>query len=93
MTAFLAGGHLEFTTNCSERACRTAASGRKAWIFCGRYARAQSAVEPMSLVASVKLQGLDPARYLCGVLRALSQWPRERFVAGVGEQCPVPPQA
>ena len=49
---FLADGRLEMTNNASERALRTVAVGRKAWLFSGSDGHAESAAAIMSLVSS-----------------------------------------
>jgi transposase len=79
LEAFLADGRLVLDNNRSERALRAVAVGRKAWLFCGSDDHAQAAANLMTLVASAKLQGLDPEIYLRDITRVLAFWPRERM--------------
>jgi hypothetical protein len=78
---FLEDGRLKLDNNASERALRsTVAVGRKAWLFFGSDDHAQAAGNLFSLLASCKLHGLDPERYLAEVLRVMPYWPRERYL-------------
>jgi hypothetical protein len=69
--------------NCAERAIRPIAVGEK-WLFCGSGYNVQSTTNLFSLVASYKLQGLDPESYLCDAMRVMPYFPRERYL----ELCP-----
>ncbi|MDY7229299.1 IS66 family transposase, partial [Hyalangium rubrum] len=73
-------GRLVLDNNRSERALRTIAVGRKAWLFVGSDGHAQSAGNILSLVASARLHGLDPEAYLRDLFRVLAHWPRERYL-------------
>jgi transposase len=77
---FLEDGRLPMTTNASERALRSIAVGRKAWLFMGSDDHAQSAANLFSLIASCQLHGLDPETYLAEVLRVMPYWPRDRYL-------------
>lgn len=66
--------------NASERALRSIAVGRKAWLFVGSDDHAEAAANIFSLVASCKLHGLDPEVYLRDALRVVAHWPRDRFL-------------
>jgi transposase len=77
---FLDDGRLELDNNSSERALRTIATGRKAWLFVGSDDSAQSAAAFFSLIASCKLHGLEPEGYLRDVLRVLPHWPKDRYL-------------
>lgn len=77
---FLDDGRLELDNNSSERALRTIATGRKAWLFVGSDDSAQSAGAFFSLIASAKLHGLEPEAYLREVLRVLPHWPSDRYL-------------
>jgi hypothetical protein len=80
LEAFLADGRLVMDNNRSERALRAVAVGRKAWLFCGSDDHAEAAANLMTLVASAKLNGLDPELYLRDIIRVLAFWPRERML-------------
>ena len=73
-------GRLVLDNNRSERALRTIAVGRKAWLFCGSDDHAQAAGHILSLIASARLHGLDPEAYLRDLLRVLAYWPKDRYL-------------
>ncbi len=77
---FLDDGRLAIDNNASERALRTIATGRKAWLFVGSDDAAQSAGAFFSLIASCKLHGLEPEAYLRDLLRVLPHWPRDKYL-------------
>jgi transposase len=64
----------------SERALRKIVVGRKNWMFYGSDTHAEAAAALFSLVASCRLHGLDPFRYLDEVMRVLPYWPDERYL-------------
>ena len=77
---FLDDGRLKMDNNASERALRTIATGRKAWLFFGSDDHASAAANLFSLIASCKLHRLDPERYLAEVIRVMPYWPRARYL-------------
>lgn len=77
---FLDDGRLSLDNNASERALRTIATGRKAWLFVGSDDSAQSAGAFFSLIASCKLHDLEPEAYLRDLLRVLPHWPKDRHL-------------
>ena len=77
---YLDDGRLPMTNNASERALRSIAVGRKAWLFMGSDDHAQSAGHLFSLIASCQLHGLDPETYLTEILRVMPYWPRDRYL-------------
>lgn len=68
------------TNNASERALRSIAVGRKAWLFFGSDDHAQAAANLFSLIASCLLHGLDPENYLADVFRVMPYWPRDWYL-------------
>jgi transposase len=64
----------------SERSLRKIVVGRKAWMFYGSDAHAQSAAALFTLIASCRLHQIDPEQYLTEVLRLLPYWPPERYL-------------
>jgi transposase len=42
--------------------------------------QAEAAANLYSLIASCKLHGLDPERYLAEMIRIMPYWPRDRFL-------------
>jgi hypothetical protein len=77
---FLNDGRLRMDNNGSENALRVVATGRKAWLFFGSDDHATAAANLYSLIASCKLHGIDPERYLAEVIQIMPYWPRERFL-------------
>jgi len=77
---YLEDGRLLLDNNHSERALRTIAVGRKAWLFVGSDGHGESAGHLLSLIASCRLHDLDPVAYLRDVIRVLAHWPRERYL-------------
>ena len=77
---FLDDGRLHMTNNHSERALRTIALGRRAWLFFGSDDHASAAANLLSLIASCELQALDPETYLAEIIHVLPYWPRDRYL-------------
>jgi transposase len=77
---FLDDGRLPMTNNASERALRSIAWGRKAWLFMGSDDHAQAAANLFSLIASCQLHDLDPEIYFAEIFRVLPYWPRDRYL-------------
>jgi hypothetical protein len=77
---FFDDGRLVLSNNGAERALKTVALGRKAWLFCGSDDHAKSTAALYSLVASARLHGLDPEEYLRCLIRLVPLWPKERML-------------
>ncbi|HTB77163.1 MAG TPA: IS66 family transposase [Polyangiaceae bacterium] len=77
---FLDDGRLPMTNNHSERALRSIAVGRRAWLFFGSDDHASAAANLFSLIASCELHGLDPEAYLLDIIHVLPYWPRTRYL-------------
>ena len=77
---FLEDGRLRLENNGAERALRTIAVGRKAWLFFGSDDHASAAGNLFSLIASCKLHSLDPEAYLADVIRIFPYWPPTRRI-------------
>ena len=76
---FLGGGRSCLTNNAAERARRGAALGRKAWLFCGSDRGGDRAAAMYSLVATAKLNDVDPRAWLADVLRRIAGRPASRL--------------
>lgn len=76
----LADGRLPVDNTRAERSLRKVVVGRKNWIFYGCNSHAESAAAIFSLVASCRLHGLDPEQYFDEVMRALPDWPKDRYL-------------
>jgi transposase len=70
---------LEIDNNLSERTIRTVCIGRKNYLFAGSEAGARRAANIYSLVASCKLNDIDPFAYFTDVLSRISIHPMEKI--------------
>jgi transposase len=70
---------LEIDNNLSERTLRMVVIGRKNYLFAGSEAGAWRAAIIYSLVASCKLNGIDPFRYFRDVLARVSTHPANKI--------------
>jgi hypothetical protein len=77
---FFDDGRLVLTNNGAERAIKTVALGRRAWLFCGSDDHAKSTAALYSLVASARLHKLDPEEYLRCLIRLVPLWPSDRML-------------
>ncbi len=78
-TAFLEDGRICLTNNCAERAMRGIAIGRKAWLFAGSDRGGQRAAFMFSLIATAKLNDVDPQAWLADVLTRIAEIPQQRL--------------
>src|SRR5215203_4002485 len=88
LVLFLDDGRLELDTNSIERAIRPIALGRKNSLFAGSDGGAHHWAMVASLVATAKLNGVEPQVWLTDVLErnglGPDQGPRARAVAALG---------
>lgn len=77
---FLGDGRLPLTNNISERSLRTQATGRKNWLFVGSDDGAAVNTTFTTLIASCRLNGIEPEGYLRDVLCLLPSWPVARVL-------------
>jgi transposase len=75
LRVFLEYPAVPLDTNHLEREIRAIAMGRKAWLFCWTEVGAQYVGIVQSLIASCRLQGIDPYIYLVDVLQRLDTHP------------------
>src|SRR5436190_10060157 len=80
LVRFLDDGRLRLENNAAERALRSIATGRKAWLFFGSGDHAAAAANIFSLIASCKLHELDTESYLAEIIRIVPYWPRDRYL-------------
>jgi len=77
LVGYLEDGRYEIDNNLVENAIRPVALGRKNYLFAGSHNGADRAALIYSLVATAKLQGVEPFRYLKHLLRVLPDWPHK----------------
>ena len=80
LVRFFDDGRLVLTNNGAERAIKSIALGRKAWLFCGSDDHAKSTAALYSLIASARLHNLDPEEYLRCLIRLVPLWPQDRML-------------
>jgi transposase len=72
-------GHLPIDNNACENTIRPIALGRKNYLFVGTERAGKRAAAIQSLLATAKLNGLDPAAWLKETLEKLPTWPNNRI--------------
>jgi transposase len=77
-TRFLDDGRICLTNNAAERALRGIALGRRAWLFAGSDRGGERAAAMYTLIATAKLNGIDPQAWLADVLRRIADHPASR---------------
>jgi transposase len=78
-TAFLEDGRVCLTNNAAERALRCVALGRRSWTFCGSDRGGERAAAIYTLIATAKLNDIDPEAWLADVLRRINDHPASRL--------------
>ena len=76
---FLEDGRICLTNNAAERALRGLALGRKAWLFAGSNRGAERAAVIYTLIATAKLNDVDPQAWLADVLSRIASLPQGRL--------------
>lgn len=76
---FLADGRICLTNNAAERALRCVAVGRRNWTFCGSDRGGERAAAMYSLIATAKLNDIDPEAWLADVLRRINDHPASKL--------------
>ena len=76
---FLDDGRICLSNNAAERALRGIALGRRAWLFAGSDRGGERAAAVYSLIATAKLNGVDPQAWLADVLRRIADHPASRL--------------
>lgn len=75
LTRYASDGRVEIDNNPVERAIRPIALGRKNWLFAGSDVGGTRAAAIASLLATARLNHLDPEAYLRHVLERIAQHP------------------
>ena len=72
---FLDDGKICLSNNAAERALRGVAAGRRNWLFAGSDRGGERAAAIYTLIASAKLNDIDPQAWLEDVLRRIADHP------------------
>jgi hypothetical protein len=78
-TLFLRDGEICTSNNAAERALRRIACGRKSWMFCGSDRGGQRAAAMYTLIATCRMNDIDPEAWLRDVLARLPDHPMSRL--------------
>jgi transposase len=79
LTRFLDDGRLCMSNNAAERELRAVAIGRKNWTFAGSDEGGRRAAAVYTLIATAKLNHIDPQAWLADVLARLPDHPAKRI--------------
>ena len=72
-------GDLPIDNNSIENAIRPIAIGKKNWLFAGSERAGKRAAAIQSLLATAKLNGIEPSEWLKDTLEKLPTWPNSRI--------------
>jgi transposase len=78
-TRFLTDGRICLTNNAAERALRGIALGRKSWMFVGSDRGGERAAFMYTLIATAKLNDIDPQAWLADVLARIADISQNRL--------------
>ena len=76
---YVDNGHLPIDNNPVENAIRPITLGRRNWLFTGSERAGRRAATIQSLLATAKLNGLEPLAWLKETLEKLPAWPYSRI--------------
>jgi transposase len=79
LTRFLDDGRLCMSNNAAERELRAIAIGRRNWTFAGSDEGGRRAAALYTLIATAKLNDVDPQAWLADVLARLPDYPARRI--------------
>jgi transposase len=80
LTRFLEDGRLPIDNNLCENTIRPVALGRKNWLFAGSIDGAKRMAIIYSLVATCKLNGINPYEYFLDILPKAASYPASKVV-------------
>jgi transposase len=78
-TRFLDDGRICLSNNAAERALRGIALGRRAWLFAGSDRGGERAAAVYTLIATAKLNDINPQAWLADVLARIADHPASRL--------------
>ena len=76
---FTVDGRICLTNNAAERAIRGLALGRRSWLFAGSDRGADRCAFILTLIATAKLNDIDPQAWLADVLARIADMPQTRL--------------
>jgi len=76
---FTEDGRICATNNAAERALRSLALGRKAWLFAGSDRGAERAAVMLTLIMTARLNEVDPKSWLADVFTRIAEIPQSRL--------------
>ncbi|NMG42053.1 IS66 family transposase [Chelativorans sp. ZYF759] len=76
---FKADGRICLSNNAAERAIRGLALGRRSWLFAGSERGADRTAFMLTLMATAKLNNIDPQAWLADVLARIADMPQNRL--------------
>ena len=79
LTRFLDDGRLCMSNNAAERELRAIAVGRRNWTFAGSDEGGRRAAALYTLIATAKLNDVDPQAWLADVLARMPDYPAKRI--------------
>ena len=79
LTRFLDDGRLCMSNNAAERELRAIAVGRRNWTFAGSDEGGRRAAAIYTLIATAKLNDIDPQAWLADVLARMPDYPAKRI--------------
>src|SRR5215217_5569179 len=78
-TRFLDNGRICLSNNAAERALRGAALGRRVWLFAGSDRGGERAAAMYTLIATAKLNAINPQAWLADLLARIADHPAFRL--------------
>ena len=78
-TRFLDDGRICLSNNAAERALRGIALGRRAWLFASSDRGGERAAAVYTLIATAKLNDINPQAWLADVLARIADHPASRL--------------
>jgi hypothetical protein len=78
-TRFLDDGRICLSNNAAERALRGIALGRRSWLFAGSDRGGERAASVYTLIATAKLNNINPQAWLADVLARIADHPAARL--------------
>ncbi|TFZ21289.1 IS66 family transposase [Lactiplantibacillus plantarum] len=88
LNRFLDIGQIDWSNNAAERNMKSYVMGRKNFLFSYGPEGAKANAVLMTITETAKANGLDPMKYIAGLLKELSQYPEFRKSQDLGDYLP-----